>query len=66
MRIIEVALLVGPLRRPHYAGRGASGVKAWMRFVTFVTIAELAVDGRVGFCSMEISHARLRGADEEI
>jgi len=44
LRIVEEAVLVGSLGRPHYTGRGAGRIKSGVRLVTFVGITELFVN----------------------
>lgn len=48
--VLKEAVLVGALGSPYNAGRGARGVKAGVRLMAFVRLAELAVDFRGELC----------------
>lgn len=48
-------MLVGSFGTPDYTGGGSSWVETGVGFVSFVSIAELTMDLRVGFCVTEVS-----------
>lgn len=51
LRILEEAIFVGSLGGPDYAGTCSRRIKAGVRFVTFMALAELAVDSGIEFCN---------------
>ena len=53
--IFEEAVLVGPFRAPDYASGGARGIETGVWTVTFVGIAELAVDFGGEFAGSDVS-----------
>ena len=62
-RVILKAMLGGPLGAPYYASTGSTGVKAGMRSMAFVSIAELTMDLGVEFTKPRLVNIRISLAD---